>query len=300
MRSKNETKPKEWQDQHDRRFLTVLNHSSRTWLAVLGKFGLVLFLLFSFILIDILIIEPNNLTLTENTFDILDGDHNIKIVFFSDIHIGQQRPGYLEEIVAKVNAQNPDIILVGGDNIDSRESELAGLEPLKGLRPKYGTFAVLGNHDYGKWGIGFPTELGDKVASKLDGLNITVLRNENQVLDINGTKIAIIGLDDEWMGLNDYKKASSGLNNIPKIIVVHNQFAVNEVEVDKNSILLSGHTHCGQIRVPFVTDAILGPMFGKLGGIYEYGDGKLYVSCGVTSGKVRFLAPPEISIIWLE
>lgn len=283
MRSKNETKPS-------------------VWLAAPGKFGLVLFLLFLLfvvILIDMLIIEPNNLTLTENTFDILDGNHNIKIVFFSDIHIGQQRPGYLEEIVAKVNAQNPDIILIGGDNINSRESELAGLEPLKELKAKYGTFAVLGNHDYGNWGIGFPTELGDKVADKLNGLNITVLRNENQVLDINGTRITIIGLDDEWMGLSDYKKASSGLNNIPKIIVAHNQFAMKEREMEENSIVLSGHTHCGQIRVPFVTDAILGPMFGKLGGIYEYGNGTLYVTCGVTSGKVRFLAPPEISIVWL-
>ncbi|MFH1520639.1 MAG: metallophosphoesterase [Candidatus Micrarchaeota archaeon] len=246
-----------------------------------------------------LIIEPNNLLIRNNNFDI-EGNYQIKVVFFSDIHIGQQRPGYLEDIVTKVNAQNPDIILIGGDIIDRSESELALLEPLKNLKSKYGTYAVLGNHDYGNWGCGMPTGLGEKVAEKLSELKITVLRNDNRMVTANGTKIAIVGLDDAWMCLEDYQKAIIGLDNISKIIVAHNQFAMEEEEMEENFIVLSGHTHCSQIRIPILSDLVLEPFFGKIGGQYAYGNGTLYVSCGVASGTVRFLAPPEINVIQLE
>ncbi|VVC03691.1 3',5'-cyclic adenosine monophosphate phosphodiesterase CpdA [Candidatus Bilamarchaeum dharawalense] len=275
-------KPSVWPDQHD----DMLNQ----------KLFLVFLIISLLIIVDALVIEPYNPVLVKQNFDILEGDQNIKIIFISDIHAGYQTTQYLETVVEKINQQEPDVILLGGDFID-HENELELLAPLKKLQSRYGTYAVLGNHDYGSWMCGGDGWLGDKVEQKLSSLGVDVLRNENRILEIHGEKFAIIGLDEFWMCRNNYQNASMGTDNLPKIILTHNQMGVDQTKVDGRNVVLSGHTHCGQIRIPFITDLYLLPVFGKAGGLYQQGDSSLYVSCGVTSGRIRFLAPPEIDLM---
>jgi predicted MPP superfamily phosphohydrolase len=267
--------------------------------------GLAIILLISFFLFDSLIIEPNNLTITHNDFDLSGGTNGsgIRIAFISDLHIGQQRAGYLEEVVGKINALEPDIVLIGGDSIEGDETELEKLGPLGALKPPYGTYAVLGNHDYGTWGCPTSSELADKVERKLESMNITVLRNENKVLDINGKKLALIGLDDSWVCRNDYTNASRGLDDsMPKIVLAHNQLSVEPADIKGKSVILSGHTHCGKVRIPFITQLVMGPGFGSVLGGRERldNDTEIYVTCGVTGDGMRFLSNPEISVINIE
>ena len=140
----------------------------------------------------------------------------------------------------KINALGPDMVLIGGDSIEWSESELDALGPLSGLSAPDGVYAVLGNHDYGTWGCPTDPALSDNVERKLEGMNITVLRNGNKVLEINGKKLALIGLDDEWVCRDDYANASMGVGGpMPKIVLAHNQLAVNtgEVEGDRKSVV---------------------------------------------------------------
>ena len=255
-------------------------------------------LLFAF---DSFFIEPNILIVSHEDFDLLhanDGSR-IKIAFISDIHIGAQRAGYLSDVVQKINEEKPDIVLIGGDSIDGSESEFGLLSPLKDLKPSYGTYAVLGNHDYGVWGCSVGSELADKLEDRLKRMNITVLRNENEKIDIRGGRFALIGLDDHWVCRDDYEKASEGTNSLPKVILIHNTLSVKKTDGD--ALVLAGHTHCGQVRIPYLTEVIMGPGFGKnLGGRMSIDGHEEYVTCGITSGGVRFLSNPEISVIYLR
>jgi len=258
------------------------------------------FLILIFLFVAVFI-EPNRLVTTQNDFDLFGGqDGTVKIVFISDIHVISQEPGYLEDVVGKINEQKPDLILIGGDVIEARESELDRLSALEDLKAPYGIYSVLGNHDYGVWGCPTDPSLGDKVESKLESMNITVLRNENTVLDINGERFALIGLDDKWVCRNDYQNASRGIDAlIPKIILAHNQISVEPSEIEGKSLILSGHTHCGQVRLPFITQAIMELPFGHvLGGRERLDDDtEIYVTCGITRGVMRFLSNPEISVM---
>lgn len=268
-----------------------------------GPKGLVIILFVSFFTVDSLFIEPYALRTTQSRFDFFGSGGNdsaMRIVFISDIHIGLQGEGYLERVVHDVNAQEPDVILIGGDIIEGSESELPMLAPLASLSAPYGVYAVLGNHDYGLWGCPANPSLSDRVGAKLESLGIVVLRNENRALEVRGKRFALIGLDDTWSCRNDYQEAARGLDDaMPKIVLTHNQGSVDAASIAGRSLILSGHTHCGQVRIPVITGLVLGPGFGKTLGGYERmdRDTEAYVTCGVTGGTVRFLTNPEISVI---
>ncbi len=264
-------------------------------------------LLFIIIVVDAIFIEPYRLIVTEINFDLFDGtDTKVKIILISDIHIDSQREGYLDEVVKKINEQNPDIVLIAGDSINGYGTELKKLEPLKALRSKFGAYAVLGNHDYGRWGCPISKneiDMGNKVEQKLEYLGIEVLRNENRIIEINGKSFALIGLDDAWVCRSDYKKASENVSeSMPKIIFMHNSKAIEPKEVKGKGLILAGHTHCGQIRLPFVTDFLIqredfGHFAGGKGQVDN--DTDMYITCGVTRGSwsIRFMTNPEISVI---
>jgi uncharacterized protein len=273
-----------------------------------GKPGLKnwLFLSFYFLLIVYaLAYEPNNLIVTHNSFDLADGAAApIRIVFISDIHIGLQRDGWLDSVVDRVNEQEPDIVLIGGDFIEAEAAELPRLAPLTRIEAKNGTYAVLGNHDYGGWGrCRADNGTAEKVFAKLESLGIVVLRNEHRIIGQGEGSFALIGVDDDWSCYDDYDAAAAGVpDGMPKLVLAHNLNSINPEKVHGDSLILAGHTHCGLVRVPFITDAVLGPDFGGvLGGRKELdNDTEAYVTCGVTGGGIRVLTSPEISVIELD
>lgn len=271
--------------------------------AILVMLGIVLF-------IDAAFVEPNRLVITQNTYNLFNSTDPIKVILISDIHIGSQNKGHLENVVKVINEQNADLVLIAGDSINYDEKELEKLEPLKELKTK--SYAVLGNHDYGEWGCPIfsdSLELSNKVESRLENLGIEVLRNEHQIVTIKNKKFALVGLDDAWVCRNDYAKATENIENVPQIIMMHNQLAVNFNEVKENSLVLAGHTHCGEVRIPFITDFLFFSIlkksrFGDLvGGHYALTRGiNLYVTCGVTKSTtgLRFFTNPEISVITIN
>ncbi len=247
------------------------------------------------------LVEPFNLSITQTHVDFFEEPGNaVKVVLITDTQDAYNHPDFFSEAIKKTNGLDADLVLLGGD-ITEFGNEYAMIGELGNLSAKNGVYAVLGNHDYY---CKKQPGCEENVEAKLESMGITVLRNENEILEIKGRKIALMGLDEYWEMRHNYSLASAGIDqSMEKIILVHNQLAVQGIELDGKNIVMSGHTHCGLIGVPFVTDFLfkLTQASNTLGGYSEVDENNsLYVSCGLTPGGVRLFTRPEISVIYLE
>lgn len=249
-------------------------------------------------------VEPYNLQVTENSFDFFESEREaLRVVLISDVHGAYSDEQYFERAVGQINSLEPDLILISGD-IVGIPGHWNGLESLGKLQSKYGTYAVLGNHDYDDWDCTNPENyaFADNVTMRLERLGIKVLRNEHVMLSIRNRTFSLVGVDDHWACMSNYSKASTGVPSaMPKLVLVHDSLAV-ENESIANGLVLSGHTHCGQVNLPFITQYMVEERgFGALpGGRGKINGSDLYISCGLTPGGVRLFARPEISVIYLE
>lgn len=243
---------------------------------------------------------------------------NFKIIQISDVHIGSFRnnPAKLEKAIDLINEQNPDLILFTGDLVNNFSSEVEEFKSiLQKLNAKYGTFSVLGNHDYGEYYQWKNSE--DKLKNLEDlykiekEIGFDLLRNESRIIEKDSAKIAILGVEN-W-GLppfpahGDLNKAIANTENISaKILLSHDPTHWTEQVKNKTDILLtlSGHTHGMQ----------MGFEFGKFrwspvkfkyplwAGLYEENAQYLYVNRGLGfigfSGRVGIW--PEITVITLK
>jgi predicted MPP superfamily phosphohydrolase len=264
---------------------------------------LLIILAASFVVAYAIWIEPYNLSVTENHFNFFESEGEpVKIVLITDTHGSYSDKSFFEQVKNKINALEPDLILISGDIVGDNDE--GGISRLSELESAYGTYAVLGNHDYNDWDCSKPENyvFADNVTSTLEGLGIRVLRNEHLTLSINERSFSLIGVDDRWGCMNNYSKAAKGVpSSMPKIVLVHDHLSVKD-ETIKNGLILSGHTHCGQVNVPFITQYIIEKKaYGNMtGGKGTMGGSELYVSCGITPGGVRLFARPEISVMYLE
>lgn len=222
------------------------------------------------------------------------------LVQLSDIHVGDRvSSGYLAGVFAAVTQMNPDIVAYTGDFIS-----YAGpgtLEKLRRMadrlpRGRLGTVAVLGNHDYGKnWS---QPEVAAAVARVLTDVGCTVLRNET--VGVGG--LNIVGLDDLWSGrlrLASPVAAPAG----PALVLSHNPDACDLPGWGSyEGWILSGHTHGGQCRPPFLPPPIL-PVKNRryTAGAFDLSGGRrLYINRGLGHlTRVRFNVRPEVTVFQL-
>ncbi len=247
--------------------------------------------------IDAFVVEPNNIEVNE--MDIYNTGSTAKIGFISDFQRQNSDPTFVQRVVDILNKENLDAVILGGDFVHRGVYELPSIEPLKKLQTKHGVYGVLGNHDYSVYSLDRDNadfELAETVKEYLEVGPIKILRNENVKID----NITIIGLDSYWAGLRDVDKAYENTTGGFKILLSHNQ---NNLEIDSETaeLYLFGHTHCGQVRLPFVGSI---PKLIWFEGEYDYkhyvvNGADVYTTCGLTPGP-RFFNPPEIVIINLS
>jgi predicted MPP superfamily phosphohydrolase len=156
-------------------------------------------------------------------------------------------PRRLARIVARIEALRPDIVLIAGDLVSDKRlatriySLAEAVAPLARLRPRLGTFAVLGNHDHWRDAA--------EARAALRGAGITVLDNRA----VRAGPLAVAGLDDEFTGHDDLAGTVIRLRRLPgaKLLLSHSPDPFPAVPADVG-LMLAGHTHCGQIRLPLV------------------------------------------------
>lgn len=225
----------------------------------------------------------------------------LSVLLISDIHVAgpDMPPARLERIVRQINALRPDIVLIAGDFISEKRVATRlypmaeALRPLEGLRPRIGTFAVLGNHDH------WADPAGAKAA--LRHANVTLLENDV----IQAGPIAIGGIDDDYTGHADVPRTAMRLKAFkgPQILLSHSPDPFAELPKDIQ-LMLAGHTHCGQIAPPLVGAIKTMSRHGKryaCGLIRERGR-TLVVTAGLgTSGlPLRLGAVPDMWLLTLS
>jgi len=242
--------------------------------------------------------EPE-ITETEIWLHRLSHAHDgLKIAQLTDLHHSLFTP--LEEIQRAIHMTNhlrPDIVALTGDYVTLSPSYIWPVARALGkLRARLGVFAVLGNHD-------FQVD-PDEITRALRAQRIRVLRNSHCALRSRSGKLWILGVDDLWWQAADIRAALRTVPaRDPKILLCHNPIGIHMAAAHGIDLMLSGHTHGGQVRLPMV-----GSVYGrsKLGERFVEGwnqlDGtQIYVSRGI--GKVlvplRFGCPAEITILRL-
>ena len=270
------------------------------------KFLIKLLLLIAFVLIGLLsyarFIEPN--TLTEKSIKI-SSDYvsetadNLKIAVFSDTHFSNDYDlKDFQKILDSINKNKPDLIFFTGDLIDNLSTYNGNPEDISiafnSIEAPLGKYSIFGNHDYG----GGAENEYEKI---LNAGGFKVLKN--QYFGLDSYKISIIGIDDLMLGNGDLAKATWARNDYFNILLCHEPDIIDSVLDYNIDLMISGHTHGGQIHIPGYTEGFL-PPYGKnyVKGLYEFSNtrlSKLYVNPGLGTTKIplRFLSPPEITYI---
>lgn len=224
------------------------------------------------------------------------------LVQISDIHVGTQvDDDYVVASFERITALRPDVVVLTGDLIGYHPAVFEQLARVFRSFPKgrLATLATLGNHDYGpRWS--YP-EIADRVVRTVSPLGITVLRNECR--DVGG--LQIVGLDDMWSGRLAGGRAMRGRDpGRAAIVLSHNPDTADlPIWEGYHGWILSGHTHGGQCRPPFLPPPIL-PVQNKryAAGVVALADERqLYINRGLGHLlQVRFNVRPEVTVFELQ
>lgn len=230
----------------------------------------------------------------------------LRIVHLSDFHRSKIVPdSYLRECISKANELKPDLILMTGDYIMGKEKWANSLgDLLEPLRANLGVYATLGNHDGGKWAAAYGGILKTSVVKdELEKAGIRVLVNESVEVNYHGKRITLVGLGDLWAGQFDLPLGFQGVETSQFTIALsHNPDTIEELQNYPADLIFCGHTHGGQVRIPFWGPPIL-PIEDKqyAAGIYQVGEQVAYVNRGVGLLKrIRFNCRPEIACIDID
>jgi predicted MPP superfamily phosphohydrolase len=222
-----------------------------------------------------------------------------RIAHLSDLHIGNLTPrAWAERWARAANAEAPDLAVVTGDMVTSGTAfhdDIAGVVGM--LEAKHGVFATMGNHDY--FGDGEP------LMSLLVGRGVKVLRNAGVVLERGDARLYLAGIDDTWTKRDDLTCAlRERPDGVPCVLLAHDPERFRSAIDERVELTLSGHTHGGQIAVPFLYRRLSLSHLSHHFHVGEYRSGRstLYVhpGLGTTGPPMRLGVAPEVVILTLR
>ncbi len=261
-----------------------------------------------------LLIEPQRLYIRQidvpipNLPEALVG---LRIAHLSDLHCDcQHDDSVTDRAIAETLQQAPDLVMITGDLSNGFRHANCIAERLDELSAPYGVYAVLGNHD---WNCTLTTYLFGSLESDptvqdwqqaLSETTIQLLENKNLSLTIGGATITIVGVGDPSCGRDNIEAALNQADSADlKIILVHSPDAIDLPGADRADLLLAGHTHGGQCRLPGLGSpwAPVWRLRRRSSGLMRSGQTVAHVSRGIGAGMdARFLCPPEVCILTLR
>ena len=256
------------------------------------------------------LIEPFRLGLTQLTLEtdrLATDDEPIRILHISDLHV-ERLTRREEKLLAMLKDVEVDIILITGDYLnlsyvrDSRaQAEVSRL--LAQISAPYGVYATLGSP---------PVDERDVIQPLFDDLPVHLLVNESLVVELDGgRRLVLLGLDCSHHLVTDAmaldRLASASPNGMPSVLMYHAPDLMPEAAGHEIDLYLCGHTHGGQVRLPIIGAVLTSSQLGKRYemGLYQEGRTHMYVSRGIgleglSAPRVRFLAPPEITLVTVQ
>ena len=221
----------------------------------------------------------------------------VRVALIADLHIGlfSGHERQLKQIVQKINQQQPDFVVVAGDWTYEPENKLAEeLAVLKQIEAP--VYSVNGNHDEQ-----YP---GPPIQQLLkDALEVNnVMDIEGKIVEFDGFRL--IGVGGLWAGKADMRYMPELPQDKPWLILSHNPDTVDMVpDLPTRPLMLSGHTHGGQVELPWLTSYVMKKVsiLGHKRGLYHHDNADVFVSVGTGMVGVpfRFCVPPTIDIIEL-
>ncbi len=226
--------------------------------------------------------------------------HGFQILQFTDIHRG---PYVSEEKIIHgfelVKGENPALLVLTGDYVTfyAKNADFVAKEIRQRFHPPFGIFAVYGNHEY--WSD------VKTVTTAFQKYDLPILVNEHRRIQKDGAEIYLLGVDDVWEGKPSVEKACEGVpSDAVKILLCHEPDYADIAREYSIVLQLSGHSHGGQIRVPFTKIAYYPYLARKYPvGLQRVENSQMwvYTSRGMGNGlPVRFACPPEITVITLS
>lgn len=240
----------------------------------------------------------------------------LRIAHLSDIHSSMiVSNGIISAASGLAMEQKPDIIFLTGDFISGSTKFLSGsigefnrkyldrcIDALDGLKAPMGIYAVLGNHDF--WSG--PKAVKTITQEFSNRLGVIWLRNTSVKLERDGKYLDLLGIDDYWQSSSSLSKATKGLDEGSiKILLSHNPDINELIDMYKSKIdlVLSGHTHGGQIVMPIIGMPFMPSRTGQKyrEGLIRDGDRQTYVTRGIGHllAPIRINCPPEVTLITL-
>lgn len=241
------------------------------------------------------VVEPAWIEVTTVNLEsskIKPGTGRIRVVQLSDFHAGA-KPFNETRAVGIVNALQPDLVVFTGDSINAPEGLKVVREAFQGLKPAFGTFLVSGNYD-----------LGMIPEGAFRGLPVVELESGSRDIDIRGTRVRVSGLS--LVNEPDFRFLMGMLRTAPAydIFLFHYSDLIDQAAAANVDLYLAGHTHGGQVRLPFYGALVTLSSTGKKyeSGLYRVGPTAMYVSRGLGmeggwAPRVRFLCRPEIVVL---
>ncbi len=231
-----------------------------------------------------------------------DLGHTLRVAHLTDLHVGLVTPMALQTAAARLtNEYQPDLVAITGDFVCHSHAYLDALAELIGML-QAPTICVLGNHDY--WSG------ADEVVRTLRRAGAEVLRNQNTTLTLHGERLQLVGLDDTYTGHGSVERAVKGLDpKIPKLGLSHIPEEADALWAHGVSLVLSGHTHAGQITIARLHELALGKLAGHryVHGLYGcrrgLQKGAVYVGAGIGAAimplRIGERAKPELALFEL-
>ena len=282
--------------------LIALSWYRKKRLSLFNKAAILIVLAGLALLVDAYWIEPNWLKTEQVVIhdpelaQVLEG---IMVVQISDIHL-QDGIGYRErDLIAQVNALKPDILFITGDFFsDKRKWDIAAdvtalSELIRSFKTTTGIFGVLGNYD---------APLSDPAIMKeFKAAGVDILINENRAVTLpNHKTLYLAGFHDSWNKRAKLKTFSGIPPGVPVILLAHDPDNFGEAIGAEVNLLLVGHTHGGQIGIPFLIEKSKSANKSSfMSGLFDTGKTKMYVNRGIgtTHIAIRFFNRPEITIL---
>ncbi len=258
------------------------------------------------------LIEPSNIQVTEREIEIprlpdsLDG---LTICHLSDLHLRGFR--HLERrLVDKLQGREVDLCLITGDFISGARGIKHVGRVLSGLKARYGTYGVYGNAEHRFLRSDLP------IAEILAAQGVRMLINQHDLLTINGCEVLIAGVDDPFTARDDPDGALAGTGTaVLRILLAHSPDVVKDLREEIPDLILSGHTHGGQVRLPLagaiwlhcrhsglnICHGYYGPEQLSRAAGRDLSPARMYLPRGI-GGRVRarFLCRPEVAFLTLR
>jgi predicted MPP superfamily phosphohydrolase len=240
---------------------------------------------------------------------LLEEQKSIRIALISDLHSTIYRKNQ-SRLINKVKNTNPDLIVLSGDIFDD-DVPMTGtqllLAGISGIAP---IFYVTGNHEYWSYNM-------REIREELVSYGAIIFSDSYTIIEINNNKIVIAGIGDpdkrkyETSDYNQNDSMESAFRELDKIqlykiLIAHRPEMIENYKKYSFDLVLSGHTHGGQVRIPYIVNGLYAPNQGFFpkyaGGIYTHGNLKHIISRGLSINPrlPRIFNPPELVIIVIE